>query len=114
MRSARRAHVRRVVESERASGAIISVNARIIGGVERDRVRLAEGVGLRNELPKSSHTDSGDGPGSALAPRSIREWGKPFKPGQSGNPTGRPKGVGLSAAVRKKAGKDGERLVQGL
>lgn len=35
----------------------------------------------------------------------------PFKPGQSGNPGGRPKGKGLALAVRAKAGDDGEHLV---
>jgi hypothetical protein len=35
-----------------------------------------------------------------------------FQPGQSGNPGGRPKG--LAEAVKKKAGQDGAKLVEGL
>lgn len=35
---------------------------------------------------------------------------QPFKPGQSGNPGGRPKG--LASAVKEIAGKDGKRLVE--
>jgi hypothetical protein len=36
--------------------------------------------------------------------------GRGFKPGQSGNPSGKPKG--LSAAVHAKCGKDGHKLIE--
>lgn len=41
-----------------------------------------------------------------------RQFGRPWNKGQSGNPGGRPKGLGES--VRKLVGNDGEKLIQAL
>ena len=46
--------------------------------------------------------------GTAAMPRQGGRW----RPGESGNLSGRPKG--LVAAVQEKAGKDGKKLVEGL
>jgi hypothetical protein len=42
----------------------------------------------------------------------VRSIGRPFQPGQSGNPGGRPKGV--ARTVRELCGGSPERLAQGL
>ncbi len=50
-------------------------------------------------------------PASAGAPgASLAKW--QFRPGQSGNPSGRPKGI--VQAVQKRAGRDGKKLITDL
>ena len=75
--------------------------------VEEDR----ESVDLECNVASNEMTDSLQpaGPvGTAPMPRPGGRW----RPGESGNISGRPKG--LVAAVQEKAGKDGKKLVDGL
>jgi len=46
---------------------------------------------------------------TAISKRSVKDWGSPFKPGQSGNPSGRP--PGFNALIRDKT-LDGLTLVE--
>jgi len=47
-------------------------------------------------------------------PKTIKQWGKPFSKGVSGNPGGRMKAKGLSKYLKRAFGADGERLVEVL
>ena len=62
----------------------------------------------RNEMTESLQPEGSGGSAVVPMPRPGGRW----RPGESGNLSGRP--AGLVAAVQEKAGKDGRKLVDGL